>query len=424
MPAPRLPSPSRRSEPRRSPRLALAPEHLVQRPLAQPQDAALPELIVRSPTWHAHLFKRRLGAYPAGTKHGDLVRLVTEEGQPQGIGYFNPRAEIAARVLSRGDQSLDDAWWEQRFTQAVALRRELLRLDEVTTAYRLVHAEGDGLPGLVVDRYGDILVAEVFTLGMYQRVQAAMERLAFIAGVQHWLVRTGPHTLEQEGFEGELLQQGDPPRRIWIREFETEFEVDLAGGHKTGFFCDQRDNRQRLAAWMRPGPLLDLCCYTGGFAIAAARRGVAAEVTAVDLDEAAVEVARRNAQRNRVKVRCVHADAFAYMRDMLRGGRQFETVVLDPPKLINGREEIEEGRRKYFDFNRLALQLVAPGGLLLTCSCSGLLPAEELVKTVCAATPPGRRLQILHRSGAGADHPVAGDCPETEYLKALWVRVL
>jgi 23S rRNA (cytosine1962-C5)-methyltransferase len=137
-----------------------------------------------------------------------------------------------------------------------------------------------------------------------------------------------------------------------------------------------------------------------------------------------VAVARRNAQRNRAKVRCVHADAFGYMRDMLREGRRFETVVLDPPKLIAGRDEVEEGRRKYFDFNRLALQLVAPGGLVLTCSCSGLLPPEEFIKTVCAATPPGRRLQILHRSGAGPDHPIAGDCPETEYLKALWARVL
>jgi 23S rRNA (cytosine1962-C5)-methyltransferase len=410
-------------EPRRAPRFALAPEHLAARPLEQPADVALPELVVRSTTWHAHLFKRRLGAYPANVKHGDLVRLLSEENEPLGIGYFNPRAEIAARILSRVDERLDLAWWDARLTQAVELRRGMLKLDDVTSAYRLIHAEGDGLPGLVVDRYGEVLVAEVFTLGMYQRVRELMARLTTIFGAKHWLVRTGPNTLAQEGFEGELLEGGAAPRRVFVKEHGLEFEVDLAGGHKTGFFCDQRDNRQRLAHWTRPGKVLDLCCYTGGFAVAAASRGVADEVTAVDLDETAVEVARRNAQRNRVKVRCVHADAFAYMRDMLRGERQFETVVLDPPKLINGRDEVEEGRRKYFDFNRLALQLVAPGGLLLTCSCSGLMPMEELTKTVCAATPPGRRLQILHRSGAGGDHPVAGDCPETEYLKALWVRV-
>jgi 23S rRNA (cytosine1962-C5)-methyltransferase len=394
-----------------------------QRPLDPPEGVAPADLVVRSPTWHAHLFKRRLGAYPADARHGDLVRLLSEEGQPLGMAYYNPRAEIAARVLSRRDEPIDASWWQARLQQAIDLRRAL-RLEADTTAYRLVHAEGDGLPGLVVDRYGDVLSAEAFTLGMYQRSQALMERLAETAGVSQWLVRTGPNTLAQEGFEGGLLEAGTPPKRVFIQEHGLQFEVDLSGGHKTGFFCDQRDNRRRLAEWRQPGSLLDLCCYTGGFAIAAAARGASTEVTAVDLDEAAVAVARRNAQRNRVKVRCVHADAFAYMRDMLREGREFQTVVLDPPKLINGRDEAEEGRRKYFDFNRLALQLVAPGGLLLTCSCSGLLPAEEFLKTVCAATPPGRRLQILHRSGAGPDHPVAGDCPETEYLKALWVRVV
>lgn len=422
MPPPRQdrrPAPPRRTEPR----LALAPEHLAPRPLEQPADVALPELIVRSPSWHAHLFKKRLGAFPANARHGDLVRLVTGDGQPLGIGYFNPRAEIAGRILTRVDEPLDAAWWDARLTSAVDLRRTTLRLDAVTTAYRLIHSEGDVLPGIVVDRYGDVLVAEVFTLGMFQRAEALLRRLAAIAGVQHWLIRPGPNTATQEGFVGSLLHSEALPRRVFVKEHGVEFEVDLAGGHKTGFFCDQRDNRQRLAEWQRPGKLLDLCCYTGGFAIAAAVRGVADEITAVDLDEDAIEVARRNAQRNRAKIRCVHADAFAYMRDMLREGRRFETVVLDPPKLMDGRDEIEPGRRKYFDLNRLAMQLVAPGGLFVTCSCSGLFSAEEFGKTVCMATPADRRLQILHRSGAGADHPVAGDCPETEYLKALWARV-
>jgi 23S rRNA (cytosine1962-C5)-methyltransferase len=417
--------PERRFTPQRRPvaRLLLAAEHCAQRPLEQSPDAALPELVVRSPSWHAHLFKKRLGAFPT-CRHGDLVRLVTGDGQPLGVGYFNSRAEIAARILSRVDEPLDSAWWEARLQQAVDLRQLQLKLDDVTSAYRLIHAEADGLPGIVVDRYGDTLVAEAFTLGMFQRSTALMEKLCALVGVPHWLVRPGPNTAAQEGFEGELLQSQQPPKRVVVQEHGVDYEVDLAGGHKTGFFCDQRDNRQRLAAWVRPGKLLDLCCYTGGFALTAAARGVADEVTAVDLDEAAIAVARRNAQRNRVKVRCIHTDAFAFMRDMLRENRRFETVVLDPPKLMDGRDEIEAGRRKYFDFNRLAMQVVAPGGLLVTCSCSGLLSAEEFGKIVCSATPEGRRLQILHRSGAGADHPVAGDCPETEYLKALWARVL
>lgn len=422
-----MPSPSSRrresAAARRPARHPLAAEHLAQRTLDAGTPDDLPEVVVRSPTWHAHFFKRRLGALPPAVRHGNLVRLVSAEGEPLGIGYYNPRAEVAVRVLTRRLETIDAEWWEARLRRSTELRREFLRLDEVATAYRLLHAEGDGVPGLVVDRYGDVLVAEVYTLAMYQRAAALVSKLAALAGVPHWLIRCARNTLAQEGFEGEELSTPGFPRRVIIREYGTEFEVDLQGGHKTGFFCDQRENRRRLAEWRHGDSLLDLCCYTGGFAVTAAHRRPGGEVTAVDLDEQAVEAARRNAQRNRVKVRCVHADAFAYMRDMLRGGRTFETVVLDPPKLIEGREQIEAGQRKYFDFNRLALQLVAPGGLLVTCSCSGLLAADEFARIVNAAAPTGRRLQILHRSGAGPDHPIAGDCPETEYLKVIWLRV-
>ncbi len=351
------------------------------------------------------------------------MRLVSAEGETLGIGAYNPRAEVAVRVLTRRLETIDAEWWNSRLRQSVELRRKFLRLDDVTTAYRLLHAEGDGIPGLVVDRYGDVLVAEVYTLAMYQRAAALIAQLASLVDAPHWLIRCARNTLLQEGFEGEELSTPGLPARVVIREYGTEFEVDLRSGHKTGFFCDQRENRRRLVEWRQGETLLDLCTNTGGFAVTAAHRQPRGEVTAVDLDEQAVEAARRNAQRNRVKLRCVHADAFAYMRDMLRGGRTFDTVVLDPPKLIDGRKEIESGRRKYFDFNRLAQQLVTPGGLLVTCSCSGLLAEEEFARIVNAAAPAGRRLQILHRSGAGPDHPVAGDCPETEYLKVIWLRV-
>jgi 23S rRNA (cytosine1962-C5)-methyltransferase len=410
-------------EDRSVPRIPLAAEHLAQRPLATAAEGVLPEVTVKSPTWHAHLYRKRLGSLPPGVRHGDLVRLRTVEGQSLGQGWLNPRAEIAVRVVERSDAPLDDAWWDRRLQRAIDLRERFLKLPDVATAYRLIHAEGDGVPGIVVDRYGDVLVAEAFTLAAWQRSIALLQRLQSLTGTRHWLVRPGPNTLVQEGFEGELLASDGLPRKLTIREHGVEYEVDLDSGHKTGFFCDQRDNRARLAAWRQGTSLLDLCCYTGGFSVAAAVNGGAGDVTGVDLDETAIAVARRNAQKNRVKTRFVHADAFAYMRDMLRAGKTFETVVLDPPKLINGRDEIEEGRRKYFDFNRLALQLVAPGGLLLTCSCSGLLSMEEFTKAVFSAVPQGRSVQVLLRSGAAPDHPVAGDCPETEYLKALWLRV-
>jgi 23S rRNA (cytosine1962-C5)-methyltransferase len=220
--------------------------------------------------------------------------------------------------------------------------------------------------------------------------------------------------------------------------------VRFAGAHKSGFFCDQRDNRRQLAAFWRGRCLLDLCCYTGGFAVQARRLGEAAEVTGVDLDEEPLALARENANLNQARVRFVQADAFAYMRDMLRGGRTFDVVVLDPPKLIRSRAELEEGTRRHFDLNRLAMQLVAPGGLLLSCTCSGLLGQDEFLRLLYAAArqagprqagsqPAGeapeaglateRSLQVLARTGAAADHPVAANCPETEYLKAVWMRL-
>ena len=178
-----------------------------------------------------------------------------------------------------------------------------------------------------------------------------------------------------------------------------------------------------IAKFAKGARMLDLCCYSAGFSLNAKVNGGAEEVTAVDLDEAAVAMAKRNANLNQARIKFVHTDAFAYARQMATNGEKWDVVVLDPPKLIRTRDEADEGRRRYFDLNRLALQLVAPGGWLLTCSCSGLMPAEEFQRTVAAAIPEGRRATILYRTGAAPDHPIATNCPETEYLKALWLRV-
>jgi 23S rRNA (cytosine1962-C5)-methyltransferase len=430
-PSPEFPARSSRSPRRRParhpaakiPKRSLA-ELLQQRPLADGIDAA-PDVEVRAPTPHPFLYRKRLGQFPQRSMPGDLVRLRFANGDPYGWGLFNPHAEIAVRTLRTGAQPPDDAWWFARLQSAVALRRELLRLDEVTNAYRVVHAEADGLSGLVVDRFGDVLVVEAFALGMYQRAEALLDLLGPMCGTQHGVLRTGPASDEHEGFAAEPTGSEDLPTRTVIHEFGTKFRVDFAAGQKTGFYCDQRDNRQRFAGFCRGKTVLDVCSYTGGFAIQAAKLGQAAEATGVELDESAVAVARENARLNHLKqVQFVQADAFAYLRDMLRNGRQYDCVVLDPPKLIRHRDEIPDGRRKYFDLNRLAVQLVQPGGLLLSCSCSGLLGGDELLRMVAAAGHDvQRRVQLLSQGGAAADHPVAPTCPETAYLKTLWLRV-
>jgi 23S rRNA (cytosine1962-C5)-methyltransferase len=370
---------------------------------------------------------------------GDLVQVLDRSGEPFGYALYNPRSEIVLRMLSYGDLPPDAAFWQQTLERAVELRRGMLKLDDATNAYRVIHAEADGVPGLVVDRFHDTLSAEAFSLGMYQRAEAILDRLGRLCETRHWTLSVDASVHGQEGFLATPAFSEACPRQATISEHGTRFRVNFSQGHKTGFFCDQRDNRLMLARFCPGRTVLDLCCYTGGFAVQARRLGEAAEVTGVDLDENAIQLARENAQLNRVKVHFVHADAFAYMRDMQQGGRAYDVVVLDPPKLIRSRRELEEGTRKHFDLNRLAMSLVRPGGLLLSCSCSGLLGGSEFTRLLAAAARQasaagsevagrrgvlsGRRVQVLVQTGAAADHPVASHCWETEYLHAVWMRL-
>jgi 23S rRNA (cytosine1962-C5)-methyltransferase len=209
-----------------------------------------------------------------------------------------------------------------------------------------------------------------------------------------------------------------------ITEHGVRYGVNFEHGHKTGFFCDQRDNRVQFAQWVRGARVLDVCCYTGGFSIAAKKLGGAAEVTGVDLDETAIAQAKKNANLNQERITFVHADAFSWMRQMQKNADAWDAVVLDPPKLIHSREGFDEGKAKYHDLNKLALSLVRRGGLFVTCSCSGHMPAELFEEIVVGlAHRSGRKLQILDRTGAGPDHPVMSNCPESRYLKVLWARV-
>ncbi len=414
------------------------PGLLEARPLAV-DDRPLPQVHARASVFRPFLYKKMVDRVEGNPHPGDLVGVHDREGQLAGHGLYNPRSEIPVRMLDFGPIPPGESFWQTRLEQAVALRRDVLRLDEVTDACRMVHAEGDGLTGLVVDRFGDVLSAEVFSLGIYQRIDPLLARLGALCGTTHTRVRVDDQVHGQEGFLADERDSPECPAQVTVNEFGTKFKVRFASGHKTGFFCDQRDNRKRLAEFCKDKSVLDLCCYTGGFSVQAARLGQAANVTGVDLDEDALEVARENARLNKAQVRFVHADAFTYMRDLARNAAQFDVVVLDPPKLIRSRKEQEVGAKKYFDMNRLALPLVKPGGILLSCSCSGLMPEAEFVSTIASAArqcgPVGpedasgrvrrgsRPVQFLARSGAAADHPVASNCPESEYLKAVWMRV-
>ncbi len=412
---------------------------LAAQPLCPDPAQPLPAVFLKTPSWHANVFQKRIQRVDSRVRAGDWVAVYYGERELLGYGFYNPRSEIAVRMISTGDALPDETYFERLLASAVELRRNTLQLDAVTDAYRVVHAESDGFPGLVIDRFGDTLSAEAFSVGMFQRGEALLALLAKQLGTTHTIVQPSPQSLAQEGFLSEPLASPELPRQVTISEFGTRFRVRFEGGHKTGFFCDQRDNRRLLTQFCSEKSVLDLCCYTGGFAVQAKKLGNAAEVVGVDIDEEPLALARENANLNQVRVKFVQADAFAYMRDMLQLGRQYDVVILDPPKLIRSRAELEEGTRKHFDLNRLAMQLVKPGGLLLSCTCAGLLPGEEFLRLLynasrqagplarpATATTTARHaprgMQVLFRTGAAADHPVGAHCPETEYLHAEWMR--
>ena len=373
-----------------------------------------------------------LGGVSPDAKAGDLVAVYDKLGQRLGAGLYNPRAKIPLRVVCHSAEPVGEDYFDTALHRAVALRRGWLKLDEQTDAWRAVNSDGDGLSGLTVDRYDDVLFCDVTSLGIFQRLPKWLPLLHELCGTKHTHVHVDHDLGSLEGIKPSLMKEVTvtAPAKVRIREHGVRYEVDFVEGHKTGFFCDQRDNRLRFSKLVKDARVLDLCCYTGGFSLAATVLGGAADATGVDLDEAAVAQARRNQNLNQVppaKLHWVHADAFAYARQMQQNGQTWDAVVLDPPKFVLTREGPGhfEGRRKYEDLNQLALSLVKPGGLVVTCSCSGLVSLEEFeAHVIKAAHRLNRRLQFFDRTGPGPDHPVFSNCLDSRYLKVLWARVV
>ncbi len=374
------------------------------------------------------IFPRLLGQVSPDARPGDLVNVYDKVGERAGIGLFNSRAKIPLRVVAHGDVPCDENYFENAIRRAVALRREIFKLDETSDAYRLLNSDGDGMSGLTIDRYGDTLLCEIYSLGMAQRLPGWLPLLHELAGTKYARVHVDHDLGSLEGIKPSIFNETNAaaPKRVKIREHGIRYEVDFAEGHKTGFFCDQRENRKALARFTKDARVLDLCCYTAGFSLNAKITGGAAEVTGVDLDEVAIAQAKRNANLNQARIKFVHADAFAYARQMQQNGEKWDVVMLDPPKFIFTRDVAGnwEGRQKYEDLNLLAISLLKPGGIFVTCSCSGLLSLEDFeAHVIKAAHRLDRRLQFLDRTGPGADHPVFSNCLESRYLKVLWARV-
>lgn len=403
---------------RTNPRASAPPDHAFPYPWVR----------LRSATGHPLIYRRMVGDIDPTARPGDIVAVYDRSGQHLGHALYHDRSQIALRMISHDPEPIDASFFRARLEAAIAWRRRLFGEPAgtgTTDACRLFHAEGDGLSGLIAERYADTIVLEIFSLGVYRRIELFRRILSELTGVSRFVIRADERIQRMEGFRVDPDTSDRIPGQVTIRENGLRFRVDLRTGHKTGFFCDQRENRRRLASLCTGARVLDVCCYTGGFGLYAARLGHAAEVTGVDLDESAVALARKNAHLNDARIQHVHADAFTYLRQMQTNGRRFDVVVLDPPKFVTGREEQREGRIKYDDLNALGMSVVGPSGLLLTCSCSGLVSREDFRRLVIAAARRvGRRMQIVDESGAGPDHPVMANCPESAYLKALWCRLM
>ncbi|MHB2027132.1 MAG: class I SAM-dependent rRNA methyltransferase [Elusimicrobiota bacterium] len=380
----------------------------------------IPWVRLRSAASGPRLFKRMLGNVDPKAKPGDIVAVYDKSDAPYGIASYNPRNVVALKLLIRGVSDFNvETFFSNRLAQAIEFRRKTLDLDARTKAYRLVHDQGDGLPGLVIDRYGDYFVLEFYSLAMFRRADI-LERVLFEYFPGALFVRRASDF--SQSMEGFSIRAG-PDIKTRVRENGVFFEVAPSGGYKTGFFCDQRENRLGAARLARGRRVLDVCAYSGGFGIYAMTLGGAAEATCVELDPEASELCRRNANINRTRINSVCADAFPYLRQMLANKQSYDFIILDPYKLIASKESERLGRQKYLDLNRLAFSLLSPGGFLLTCSCSGLLSGESFQQIIrTAAGSAGRRVQIFSKSGAGPDHPFAADFPEGEYLKAIWCR--
>ena len=372
---------------------------------------------------HPWIFQKMVEKPEQKPKPGSIVEIYDREGQFAGRGFYNGHSRIALRVLTADpDEAVDEAFFSRKIAQAVALRREVLKLDAVTDAYRLIHSEGDGLSGLVVDRFADTLVIEYFSAGMFKQRDLIRRCLLehFPNATLYWFAEE--HVQKQESFDCGIPA---PPAPSVIHEHGVQFQAAPGTKHKTGFFADQRDNRKLLSEFCNGKRVLDLCCNSGGFAIYAKTIGGADEVVGVDLDEEILGSAERNARLNKARVRFVQADIFHWLRDISVNKKDlFDVVVLDPAKMTRDREQVIPALKKYLDMNKLALAAVKPGGIFLTCSCTGLVSEEQFLDMLRrAAFYANRTVQVLKISGAGPDHPFLAHVPESRYLKAVFCRV-
>jgi len=358
----------------------------------------------------------------SGFEPGSLVVIQSAAGKTLGAGYVNPRSLICARLLTRRPRAaLDAGFFERRLRSALSLRESLFE----QPYYRLVFGESDGLPGLVVDRYGSVLVVQITTAGMEAMRDLLLEALHRVISPTGILLRNDSSVRVLEGLSQETEVIGEVPDTVMLTEGGVQFEVPLGAGQKTGWFYDQRSNRQAMRKYVKDKQVLDVFSYIGAWGLQAAAAG-AAGVCCVDSSPVAQTFMEKNIAANGLadKVRLEIGDAFDVLKALQDSDQRFDVVIVDPPAFIKRRKDIKSGEQGYGRLNRLALKLLAPDGILISCSCSMHLSEERLQHIVHqSAGKMGRQVQILERGFQCMDHPVHPAIAETAYLKALFCRV-
>lgn len=371
---------------------------------------------------HRWIFSNEISSPLSDFDPGSWVEVFSSKGASFGSGYINPKSLIAVRLVCPPGQEPTKSFFVDLLRKAVR-RREAIYPDSV--CYRIVYSESDGFPGLVVDRYGEVFVYQINTLGMALLEHLLQEVMLEVLSPKTLLYRNDTSIRTLEGLPLEKgIAYGSLPEPYWVTLDESEFGVDFLEGQKTGLFLDQRENRRALKRWAKGRKVLDLFCYDGGWSLAAVLAG-AEEATGVDQSSKAIARARANASRNGCDSRCtfLEGDVFSYMKKVEKG--RFDLIILDPPAFAKSKSALVEAQKGYIDLNRRALLALNSGGMLVTCSCSYHMN-EELMQEVIlkAAQAAGRQLRLLEARGQAPDHPMLLAMPETRYLKCFFLEVV
>ncbi|WP_417375917.1 class I SAM-dependent rRNA methyltransferase [Gimesia maris] len=380
---------------------------------------------------HPWVFAGAISRIDGNPTAGEEVILLSDKNEFIARGLYNPNSNIRVRLFSWDESEvLDNSFWTNRLEQAVTLREQVGLLENFeTSGCRLVFSESDQLSGLTIDRYGAWFLVQFSSLALSQKQDLIIQFLKARFPAKGIWLRTEKGMREAEGLEisDQLLDGEEPPAHFFLEENGIRYGMSMVTGQKTGFYLDQRENRLAAARYLKNHRTLELHCYTGAFALNAIIHGQAQSVVSYDSSQSAIDQATANAELNGIgnRIRFQTGKAYAVLEQFKAEGEQFDSIILDPPKMARHRSGVKQALKGYFSLNRLAFDVLKPGGILVTCSCSGLISQVEFQQMLASVSQhTGRHMQILEQRSQPADHPVSPSCPENQYLKCFICRVL